>query len=131
VNLQLDHRIELQIPARKERIQFFGLLHRPRKAIENKPILRLWRIDALGDQRDHHFVRDKLAAGYDVLHPEPEGGAGGYGNAQQVAGRQRNDVVARDDALGLRALARAGWSEEDKPHRRLPRNLALRISPSY
>src|SRR4029079_16628054 len=89
-------------------------------------------IDALGDQSDHEFVGNELAALNDIAGLAAELGASGDRSPEHVPGRELDQRAGVFEQLGLGAFARAWRPEQNQVHRRLASlSRARLISPSY
>ena len=61
VDLELDHRVELQALVGEHRVEGFGLGHRAREAVEDEAVLGVRLLDAVGDDADDDVVGDEPA----------------------------------------------------------------------
>ncbi len=120
--------------------QRIGLLKCAGEAVKDKAALVV-ACQLFADQADHDLVGDQFAAGHHIGDAFAHVRATVLGRAQHVTGGKLHHAALFDEETGLRALARAGRSEEDNVHRRaglrlprfldLPRSWDFSINPSY
>jgi len=130
VDLQFNHRIQLQALARKHLVQCDGLRDGAGKAIQNETGGGVRLIESGAQHAHQDVVGYQPARLHHRLGLAAYRGAGGNLSPQHVTRRDLRDTVLVLQALGLRALARAGRPQKNEFHRR-PFTLVLRISPSY
>jgi carbon starvation protein len=88
--------------------------------------------EALRDDADDNIVGNQSAGFHHRLGLKPDRCPCCNRSPQHVACRELHDAVPLDQPMGLRALPRAWWPEQNQPHYRLPpRNLDFFTSPSY
>ena len=116
----LDPDSQLLPPALAEQdFERFGLVAGARKAVEDRAMPR-GGVEPFADQRRDDGIGDELARLHHRLGLKPHRRAFGHRLAQHVAGRQLDHAALGLEALRLRTLARAGWSEKNDVQRELP-----------
>ena len=102
-----------------------------RRGSEN--LLRIRLIDAVGNDADHHFVRNEVAfSSMMALACDRTSGAGLDGRVQVSSNDNRTIPCSAAMVLVLRALARSRRPEQDQVHQRLvASSFAFSTRPSY
>jgi hypothetical protein len=126
-----DHAIELEAALGQQAVERLGLRHGARETVEHEAAFGVGLVDAVGDDRHHHFVRHQFAAFHDALGAQADRRTGGDRGAQHVARRELNDPVLDDQPLRLRALPSPRGPEQNQSHRCRPRSFERLIRPSY
>ena len=99
--------------SRQHAVERMRLRHRARKAVENEAVAGIRLLDAVGDDRHHHVVRNEFAARHDVLGAQPDGRPGIDGRAQHVAGGKLHHSMLGNEPLSLSAFAGPRRAEQD------------------
>ncbi len=116
VDIEFDHMVEAAPAIAQDRIERRGLCGRARIPVKNRAGIRAHRVQLFADQRGYDIVRHQFARIHHRLGLQSDGSARLDRGTQHVAGRKLLQAVPFDQALGLRALARAGWSQQDDIH---------------
>ena len=98
VNLELDHRVEIELLLVQHAVERLGLRHGARKAVEDEAVVGVGLGDAVGDDRHNDVVGYEFAARHDLLGVQPDRGAGGSRGTQHVTGGELNDSVFFDES---------------------------------
>ena len=122
--------VHLFARSREEGVEGLGLRHRAREAVEHAAGLGVGLLETLAHEPDDHIVGDEAARVHVSLGLEPEGGLGGHGLAQHVAGGDVGHARRRRKLSRLGALARAGRSEKDDAETHACARAFLRRKPS-
>ncbi len=85
-----------------------------REAVEQEAVARVAAGDPVGDHADDHLVGHELAGVHEPLCLPAQLGALGHLRAQDVAGGDVRQLKVLAQAVGLRALAGAGRTEQDQ-----------------
>src|SRR5690606_15398285 len=96
--------------------QCVGLPNRARETIEQKTLVAIFLNQALLHETNDQLIGDETARIHDRLGFQTQLRARLYSGAQHVAGGNLRNTVALHDELGLRALARAGWAQQNDTH---------------
>mmetsp|Transcript_3768 Transcript_3768/g.9111 ORF Transcript_3768/g.9111 Transcript_3768/m.9111 type:complete len:246 (-) Transcript_3768:491-1228(-) len=95
-------------------VEELGLLHRPREAVEDEPLLAVRLRDPLGDGVGDDLIGHEPSCSHDCLRLHADRRAGLDGGAEHVPRREGGDAQRRGDGGGLRAFAGAGRAEEEE-----------------
>ncbi len=111
-DVEVEHGIDAPAQLGQQPVQQDRLGGGPRITVVHATERRPLAVQALGEHLAHHLVRDQLAAVHVPLGLLAEGGALGDLLAEQVPGRDVQQLERRRNALGLRSLAGAGRAEQ-------------------
>ena len=97
----------------QEPVEPFGLRLVARETIENKAFIAVRILQPSTQHVVNKLIGDQLAAVHKGAGGLAECGAAGNVIAQQVAGRDLRDAIARRQDLSLRAFAGPGGAQQD------------------
>ena len=117
-DVELHHGIERLPDACQHAIEALSLQDRAREPIEDEPAAGVGFGKPLAHHTEHGRIVDELAGIHDGLGATTQFGTVAHMGAQQVSCRDLRDTMALDEALGLRALAGTGRTEENDSHER-------------
>src|SRR5213596_4120199 len=113
--LRLQEQVHGRVEVRELR-EGFGLGDRPREAVEDESLFRIFVFQAAFCHRNDEFVRHEFSGVHVCLRLLPEFGALGHTVTEDVPrGDSRYTQVCRE-LRSLRALAGSGRPEEDEAH---------------
>ena len=114
-NHQIQHSIASLTRCRQHVIEFFGLGHITREAIQDPALLGIRFCEPIFDDPNDQFIGHQFTTIHEGLRRLSQGGALGNCRAQDITrGNMGNAIFLRQN-LGLRALTGTRWSLVQEP----------------
>ena len=135
-NLNFNDMIQTAPFFKKKLVQSLGLRQRSRETVQNKPFFAVIFVQTFRNQRNDHFIRDKIPFVDQSFCLQPQRSPRTTCVAQHLARRQVRNFQTVTQQPSLRPLAASGRSHQDQmfavtDHFRRPLSFAFFNSPSY
>jgi hypothetical protein len=116
VDFEQHHGIERRSDGRQHDRERFGLSQVARKAVQNESVCGITLGQAFANDSQHDLVGNEVAGVHGGLGAPAVLGPAGQSAAQQIAGGDLGDAIARDETLGLGSFPRTRGPHKHDTH---------------